>query len=99
MPDDVSVIGFDDIEVAAYVGLTTVRQPLAASGERVGEILIAQLGGEPRRPTHEVLPLEVVIRRTTAPSPQRHPSRPGRRRLRLVGPEEGGGGGQPDGSS
>ena len=35
MPGDLSVIGFDDIELASAIGLTTVRQPLRESG-RVG---------------------------------------------------------------
>jgi LacI family transcriptional regulator len=32
VPEDVSVVGFDDIEISAYAGLTTVRQPLFESG-------------------------------------------------------------------
>ncbi len=34
VPDDLSVIGYDDIEAADYVGLTTVRQQLFESGRR-----------------------------------------------------------------
>ena len=36
VPDDLSVVGFDDVEVAPYVGLTTVHQPLAESGASRG---------------------------------------------------------------
>ena len=42
-PGDLAVVGFDDPEVAAYVGLTTVRQPLEESGRRAVERLIAAL--------------------------------------------------------
>ena len=48
VPDDVAVIGFDDIELAEIVGLTTVRQPLRESGRRGAELLLARL--EDREP-------------------------------------------------
>ena len=38
VPEELSVIGFDDIEMAAHVGLTTVRQPLFESGRRGTEL-------------------------------------------------------------
>ena len=40
VPDDLSVVGYDDIEVADYVGLTTVRQQLFESGRRGAELLL-----------------------------------------------------------
>ena len=46
VPGDLSVVGFDDIEVAPYVGLTTVHQPLEDSGRRGVERLVAALGDE-----------------------------------------------------
>jgi DNA-binding LacI/PurR family transcriptional regulator len=54
VPEDVAVIGFDDIEVAAMLGLTTVRQPLLESGEHGADLLIAALE-----------PLSVIERQTT----------------------------------
>jgi DNA-binding LacI/PurR family transcriptional regulator len=68
VPDDLSVIGFDDIELAAYVGLTTVRQPLFQSGQLGTRLLLEVLSGEgaPVASPHE-LPLELVARTTTAP--------------------------------
>ena len=47
VPEQLSVIGFDDIEIASYVGLTTVRQPLFESGRRGAELLLQALAGEP----------------------------------------------------
>ena len=49
VPERLSVIGFDDIELARYCGLTTVAQPLEASGARGADLLLEALaGGEPR---------------------------------------------------
>jgi LacI family transcriptional regulator len=44
VPGDVSVIGFDDIDLAGTIGLTTVRQPLRESGRRGAEMLLEALG-------------------------------------------------------
>src|SRR5215471_14042710 len=69
VPAELSVIGFDDIEVAGYVGLTTVRQPLVESGRRGAKLLVEMLAGHPVSPLRELLPLELVVRSTTGPVP------------------------------
>jgi DNA-binding LacI/PurR family transcriptional regulator len=68
VPDQLSIIGFDDIELSAYVGLTTVRQPLFESGRLATALLLETLSGDaaPTPHVHE-LPLEVVARTTTGP--------------------------------
>jgi DNA-binding LacI/PurR family transcriptional regulator len=66
VPRSLSVIGFDDIEMAAQLGLSTVRQPLRDSGARGAARLAMLLRGMAVSPLREVLPLEVVARRTTA---------------------------------
>lgn len=66
VPRSLSVIGFDDIEMAALTGLSTVRQPLRESGARGAARLCMLLRGVPVSPLREVLPLEVVARRSTA---------------------------------
>jgi DNA-binding LacI/PurR family transcriptional regulator len=68
VPDDVSVIGIDDHDAAAVVGLTTVAQPAAEQGRRAAARLLEALRSGPdglRRP--ELLPTHVVIRESTAP--------------------------------
>jgi DNA-binding LacI/PurR family transcriptional regulator len=67
VPGDLSVVGFDDIEVSSYAGLTTVRQPLFESGRRAAELLLESLAAEdPIGETELELELELVVRSTTA---------------------------------
>jgi LacI family transcriptional regulator len=82
VPERLSVIGFDDVELARYCGLTTVAQPLEASGARGADLLLEALaGGEPRS---QELRLELQVRSTTtSPAGSTHAaeSRPMRTRL------------------
>ena len=66
VPGQLSVIGFDDIESAALLSLSTVRQPLEESGAEGARRLCALLRGEQVRPLRQVLALEVVRRLSTA---------------------------------
>src|SRR6202167_788449 len=66
VPGELSVIGFDDIESAALLGLSTVRQPLERSGAEGARRLCALLRGERVRPLRQQLALEVVQRSSTA---------------------------------
>jgi LacI family transcriptional regulator len=70
VPADLSVIGFDDIELSAYVGLTTVRQPLFETGQLGARLLLSAVAGEVPPAVEQVLPLAIVERATTA-APQR----------------------------
>jgi DNA-binding LacI/PurR family transcriptional regulator len=67
VPDDLSVVGYDDIEVADYVGLTTVRQQLFESGRLGAELLLAEIEARSPTPPSILLDPEVVVRGTTAP--------------------------------
>jgi DNA-binding LacI/PurR family transcriptional regulator len=67
IPRDLSIIGFDDVEIAQYFQLTTVRQPLYETGARGAELLMEMVDSGNRLPVeHIYLPTELVVRRTTA---------------------------------
>jgi len=76
VPDDVSVVGFDDVEVSGYVGLTTVHQPLFESGTLAASLLLGLLDDdEVPSPLVRRLDLELVERSTTAPPKPRTSAR------------------------
>ena len=65
VPDDVAVVGFDDVREAALTvpPLTTVRQPIADLGRTMAQLLLRRIAGEdPPRVT--VLPVEVIRRQS-----------------------------------
>ncbi|MEE1927116.1 LacI family DNA-binding transcriptional regulator [Streptomyces sp. TRM 70351] len=64
VPDDVAVIGFDDVPLASHTDppLTTVRQPMRRMGETAARVLLDHLGGTPAPGTPVVLPTELVVR-------------------------------------
>jgi LacI family transcriptional regulator len=67
IPDDVAVVGFDDVPVAALrrIALTTVRQPVAEMGRRAVELLVDRItNGPDADPVEVVLPPSLVVRRT-----------------------------------
>ena len=66
VPGELSVVGFDDIESAAFLDLTTVRQPLARSGTESARRLCTLLRGERVRPWRQELPIELMARGSSA---------------------------------
>jgi DNA-binding LacI/PurR family transcriptional regulator len=65
VPGDLAVIGFDDVEIAEILKLTTVRQPLAEIGAGALGLLLAELRDGPREPVEVVHPLALIERQTT----------------------------------
>ncbi|MGH9085077.1 MAG: LacI family DNA-binding transcriptional regulator [Acidimicrobiales bacterium] len=65
VPEDLSVIGFDDIELATFVGLTTVHQQLFESGHLGARLLLEAVSGSVPAPVEHRLPLSIVERTTT----------------------------------
>jgi len=64
VPEDLAVLGFDDLEIAEYIGLTTISQSLDESGRIAVELLLARLA-DPSRAVQQVrLPLKVLSRQT-----------------------------------
>ncbi|WP_167044401.1 LacI family DNA-binding transcriptional regulator [Salinibacterium sp. ZJ454] len=75
VPDDVSVIGVDDHELAEFFGLSTVAQFPALQGRKAVEILMDQLhpGSRERGSVNTPLPFELMVRASTArPDARRH---------------------------
>jgi len=69
VPVDISVVGFDDCPAAgSELGLTTVRQPAEEVGRTAGLLVDRLIGGADAKECRVRLPVELVIRRTTAPA-------------------------------
>src|ERR1700720_2098462 len=71
VPDDVSVVGFDDIPSAAFnsPGLTTVRQPLQRMGQIAAKTVIDQIEGNEEYIAEIAIEPEFVVRASTGPAP------------------------------
>lgn len=68
IPERLSVVGFDDLQLAAIVGppLTTVRQPLSEMAEAATRVILAQRDDPTQEPTHVDLATRLVVRGSTA---------------------------------
>ena len=71
VPDDISVVGFDDLPFAAYLrpALSTVRIDADWQGEAAARMLIARLKGEPIGETRQWRPGELLWRASAGPAP------------------------------
>jgi LacI family transcriptional regulator len=76
VPDDISVVGFDDIPWAAFntPSLTTVRQPLGEMGQIAAATIISKIEEEREHPSEIAIEPTLVVRESTAPPPKRHPA-------------------------
>ncbi len=63
VPNDMALIGFDDVQAARYVGLTTVRSPMREMGRVASEAAINLVTGG-RTLVEQVLPTELIVRRS-----------------------------------
>lgn len=70
VPGQVSLIGFDDIEISRYIGLTTIRQHFEDSGRAAMEMLLQllEMPPDPERTSHayQIVPLKLIERATTS---------------------------------
>lgn len=66
-PGDVALVGFDDIELANHLGLTTMRQPMRAMGELAVEMLFERIKNPHIPARHRQFLPELVVRRTSGP--------------------------------
>jgi DNA-binding LacI/PurR family transcriptional regulator len=72
VPGDVSVVGFDDIDLAPHVDppLTTVHQPIRRKGEEAVRLLLTVVERRDQsKPEHRRLETRLIIRASTGPVP------------------------------
>ena len=72
VPGDISVVGFDDIDLAEATDppLTTVHQPVRGKGEAAVRLLLAIMDGRDPSPGHRRLETRLVVRSSTGPAPR-----------------------------
>src|SRR5437762_9358145 len=77
VPQDISVVGFDDIPGAAFTnpGLTTVRQPLLRMGQIAAQTVIDRIEGRGEYVSEIAVEPEFVVRESTGPAPMREQGR------------------------
>lgn len=68
VPDEISVVGFDDLPIAQYTipPLTTIRQPIYGKGKRLAQLLIDRIKNPDSEVIHENLEPALIIRESTA---------------------------------
>src|SRR5205807_364268 len=73
VPDDVSIVGFDDIAMAALrrISLTTIAQPLDFQAETAVSILLERIAQPRRRPRRVSVPVELRVRGSSGPARRR----------------------------
>ena len=69
VPGEVSVVGFDDVDLAASTDppLTTVHQPVRGKGEEAVRLLLSVMDGRDPAPGHRRLETHLVVRSSTGP--------------------------------
>ncbi|MCB2205907.1 LacI family transcriptional regulator [bacterium] len=70
-PENMSIVSFDDIELAHYYGLTTMHQPIRKLGVLATDRLFARMDDNSLEPLHRRFTPELMIRQTAGPPPSR----------------------------
>jgi LacI family transcriptional regulator len=88
VPEDVAVVGFDDIALAMYTEppLTTVKQPIREIGKLATELIMARVNGERKEPQSRRLKTSLIVRESCGIKVPAH-SRPKAKQQRLRSPE------------
>ena len=64
IPEDIALLGLDDQEAAAAVGLSTIEQPMRTMGRRASELALDALAGKIKAPVIEIFQPRLVLRRS-----------------------------------
>jgi DNA-binding LacI/PurR family transcriptional regulator len=67
VPEDISIVGFDDHDLAGAFGLTTIRQPVLDMGRWATTMLLDAIEGAVAEPVHRGAEVALVARSSTAP--------------------------------
>jgi DNA-binding LacI/PurR family transcriptional regulator len=68
IPEDISVVGFDNHDLAEFLDLTTIHQPVTQYGDHAAHMLLKMLaGGDQAQVESLVLPTRLIVRATTGP--------------------------------
>jgi DNA-binding LacI/PurR family transcriptional regulator len=69
VPDDIAVVGFDDIPEAAFFfpPLTTIRQDFRLVGHHAADLLLQQISGPVAAPASPTIPVQLIVRRSSVP--------------------------------
>ena len=64
VPDDISLIGFDNLEISQYLtpGLTTIKQEISLKGQKAVELLLKHIENPDLSKQEEILPLQIIER-------------------------------------
>jgi LacI family transcriptional regulator len=69
VPDDIAVVGHDDLDVAAQYNLTTIYHPVQRKGSEAASLLIDLIEGKVNEPRHIILPIHLIVRDTCGGNP------------------------------
>lgn len=66
VPHDISIVGFDDHDLAKYLNLTTVAQPVQVMGETATWVILDQVKNATNEPKAVVMPTQLIVRGSTS---------------------------------
>jgi LacI family repressor for deo operon, udp, cdd, tsx, nupC, and nupG len=70
VPGDLSIVGFDDDDIAESFGLSTMRQPVTTIGATAAELLLGMISGEAATDEVVTLPVELIVRASCGIAPR-----------------------------
>jgi DNA-binding LacI/PurR family transcriptional regulator len=68
-PNDIAIVGFDDIEISKHIGLTTMRQPMYEMGHLAASRIVSRISESSSAPAHTAFHPELIVRKTCGGTP------------------------------